>query len=700
MSRTAGPLAPVVRLLHKIAADPAADDTDVHLLERFTQARDEAAFEGLLRRHGAMVLGVCRRVLDDADLADDAFQATFLVLARKADSIRKRPSVGSWLFGVAFRTSLKARARAVRRRIHERAIMQPATTEPSEEFVWRELRPLLDAELDRLPEKYRAPLVLCYLEGKTNEEAARQLGWTKGTVSGRLARARDVLRQRLVRRGLDLTAGALAAALAQSTATAAVPEPLFRATLLGAAGHTAATGAVASLSEGVIHMMTLNKVRTTALVLLVAVGLGAAGVGWTYQPGVSGDQKQPPVTVVRPDSLQGTWQLVALSVKGKKPPPEEIKSMRWMITRDTLAIVVGDEKVEARYKTDPTQKPAALDLTIVKGPENERNKSYKAIYRLQDDELRVCMAEDGNRPAEFAAGEKAILFTFKRADKVKPDKRAQPPAAPKTWEEQRRLVEIERAKAVMAEATARVRVLKERLKQAQDQLEQAEAQLRVAEAQLRRLKDDASPDAAPRRQSAENLKKIGIAFHNYHDTLTTLPARAIYGKDGKPLLSWRVALLPYLDQQELYQQFKLDEPWDSEHNKKLLDRMPEVFRSPAAQTKAPATPYQVFTGQGAPFHEDKGLRLTQFADGTSNTILVVEAGRAVPWTRPDDLAFDVRALPKLGGVVKDGFHALMADGAVRFFPNGTDQQVLRAAITYAGGELFSWDKEGRPALKR
>src|SRR5947209_2361714 len=204
----------VVRYLRKITFREGGDSfTDGDLLEAFLTRRDEAAFEALLRRHGPMVLGVCRRVLDDADSADDAFQATFLVLARKAESIRKRPSVGSWLFGVAFRTALKARASAVRRRIHERAIMHPATTDPREEIVWRELRPLLDAEMDRLPEKYRAPLVLCYLEGKTNEEAARELGWTKGTVSGRLARARDVLRQRLVRRGLDLTAGALAAVL-------------------------------------------------------------------------------------------------------------------------------------------------------------------------------------------------------------------------------------------------------------------------------------------------------------------------------------------------------------------------------------------------------------------------------------------------------------------------------------------------------
>src|SRR5205807_5832522 len=134
----------------------------------------------------------------------------------KAETIRKRQSVGSWLFGVAFRTARKARADALRRRTFEKAPMHPPPADPHAEAVWRELRPLLDAELDRLPEKYRAPLVLCYLEGKTNAEAAQQLGWTKGTISGRLARARDLPRKRLVRRGVDAPAGQLVPLMAHN----------------------------------------------------------------------------------------------------------------------------------------------------------------------------------------------------------------------------------------------------------------------------------------------------------------------------------------------------------------------------------------------------------------------------------------------------------------------------------------------------
>src|SRR5262249_46510385 len=153
---------------------------------------------------------VCRRVLASAGDADDAFQATFLVLVRKARSIAKRDSVASWLHGVAHRVALDARAAAARRRAHERRGAAMPTEEMPPDGTRAEVRQVLDEELGRLPEKYRAPLVLCYLEGKTNDEAAGQLGCTRGTVAGRLSRARDLLRGRLARRGVTLTAAAVA----------------------------------------------------------------------------------------------------------------------------------------------------------------------------------------------------------------------------------------------------------------------------------------------------------------------------------------------------------------------------------------------------------------------------------------------------------------------------------------------------------
>src|SRR5262245_48884090 len=152
------------------------DETDRHLLQRFAAARDEAAFELLVRRHGALVRGVCRRVLGNADDADDAFQATFLVLATKAASVDWRAGVGPWLYQVAYRLARKARARAARRRLQEGQAPLPRPAAAPDDLTWRELRPLLDEELARLPQRYRAPLVLCYLEGKTRDEAAELLG--------------------------------------------------------------------------------------------------------------------------------------------------------------------------------------------------------------------------------------------------------------------------------------------------------------------------------------------------------------------------------------------------------------------------------------------------------------------------------------------------------------------------------------------
>jgi len=185
--------------------------------------------------------------------------------------------------------------------------------------------------------------------------------------------------------------------------------------------------------------------------------------------------------------------------------------------------------------------------------------------------------------------------------------------------------------------------------------------------------------------SANYLKQIGLAMHGYHDERKSLPAAAIYDKDGKALLSWRVAILPYLLDEEdraLYKEFKLDEPWDSDHNKKLLAKMPRVFASPTAKGKQNKTYYQVITGPNTVFAGNKGMKLAQIANGTSNTILAVEAGAAVPWTKPADVVYDAKKpLPKLGGVSKAGFHILLCDGSVRQLRPDFDAQTFRDSIT-------------------
>jgi prepilin-type processing-associated H-X9-DG protein len=196
-----------------------------------------------------------------------------------------------------------------------------------------------------------------------------------------------------------------------------------------------------------------------------------------------------------------------------------------------------------------------------------------------------------------------------------------------------------------------------------------------------------SRDAAKRAQSTNNLKQIMLAMHNYHSTYDTFPPPAIKSKEGKPLLSWRVAILPYIEQQGLYEQFHLDEPWDSEHNKALIDKIPAVYRAPNAKTKATSSCYYAFTGPDAIFKVD-GTKLQEITDGTSNTIAVVEADRDIPWTKPEDIPYDAeKDLPKLGGITEGGFNAGFADGSVRFLKKDIEEQTLRALITRAGGEV-------------
>ncbi len=274
---------PLDRVLRDIRGAAARREVgslaDGELLGLFLARRDEPAFAELVRRHGPTVLGVCRRVLRNAHDAEDAFQATFLVLVRRAASVRPPGRVGSWLYGVAYRTALEARRAAARRRAREaHAMRRIAVEEPSPQDLW----PLLDQELRGLPDKYRAPLLLCDLEGKTRKEASAQLGWAEGTVSSRLARARGLLARRLLRRGVAVPAGAAAMAVAGGTATAGVPSLLAKETvqaaLLVAAGRAAGAipAPVLVLMKGVLRAMWLTKVRVFVVVL--AGTLAVAGV--------------------------------------------------------------------------------------------------------------------------------------------------------------------------------------------------------------------------------------------------------------------------------------------------------------------------------------------------------------------------------------------------------------------------------------
>lgn len=296
------PVPLILRHLRGLLGVPGGETaSDGQLLERFVNHAEESAFAALMQRHGPMVLGVCRRLLRHSHDVEDAFQATFLVLARRAAAIRKRQSVGSFLHGVAHRIALKLRAQAARRPQLGQTAEPLTLTEPSSETAWRELLAVLDEEVRRLPEKYRRPLILCYLEGKTHEEAARELDWPLGTVKGRLARGRDRLRVRLTRRGLTLPAGAFVAVLIANEARAAVPFGLARATLAYASGRMAepAASPVLALAEGVVRALSASKLKMVLATLLVlgALGTGAGAIFLRATgeplPRSTGDERQP-----------------------------------------------------------------------------------------------------------------------------------------------------------------------------------------------------------------------------------------------------------------------------------------------------------------------------------------------------------------------------------------------------------------------
>jgi len=331
----------VLHHLRKVAAVQTYRELpDRELLERFASARDEAAFTVLIERHGPMVLGVCRRALPNFHDAEDACQAAFLVLARKAGSVRKKTSLSSWLHGVACRLALTLKRDHARRKNRERATDTPAPRDPAAEVSWREVQTILDEELQQLPERYRAPLILCYLECTTRDEAAWQLGLSPGSLHGRLQRARDMLRERLAKRGLTLPAVMSAAVLGESVAQAAL-SPTFvvtstKAALLLAAGKPLAESLVATnvlaLTREVLKSMFLTKLKLGTAVVLCA-GLFAALIGPSFTSlGMAQDAKSASVypvqdllvTLPKPESDADFIRRISKDLRGTDPTPAEV----------------------------------------------------------------------------------------------------------------------------------------------------------------------------------------------------------------------------------------------------------------------------------------------------------------------------------------------------------------------------------------
>jgi RNA polymerase sigma factor (sigma-70 family) len=420
--------------------------TDGQLLEDYISRRDDAAVAALVRRHGPMVWGVCRRIVGHHD-AEDAFQATFLVLVRKAASIASRELLANWLYGVARQTALKARATIAKRKVREKQVME--TPEPAviEQDLGNDLRPLLDQELSRLPDNYRVVIVLCDLEGKTRKETARQLGLPEGTVASRLARARAMLAKRLTRHGLAAPEWALATMLSQNVAApAGVPTSVLSSTIkaasLFAAGQTAARGMisakVAALTEGVIKTMWLTKLKIVTVLLAAAALSGAAGLIFQTQaaeqpkaPAAAEKDQKPKADKAKDEEklLIDGWMLVAKEQDGKRQEYPQGIGVTLNLTDGEFQLLVPTINPLSRggfsdlsyyhYKLDPKQKPKAIDLVTADG---EHKPWLRGIYKLEGDRLTICWGEkETKRPTDYTAKPDSgrTLNVYKRAFRIK-----------------------------------------------------------------------------------------------------------------------------------------------------------------------------------------------------------------------------------------------------------------------------------------
>jgi RNA polymerase sigma factor (sigma-70 family) len=417
--------------------------SDAQVLDRFITQRDEAAFETLVQRHAGMVWGVCRRLLHNAHDAEDAFQASFLVLARKAASVSPRDKVANWLYGVAYQTAVRARAIAARRNAREKQVQDMPEPTTVDAALWDQLRPILDQELAALPERYREVVIQCDLEGHTRGAVAGRLKIPEGTVASRLATARKLLAKRLARHGLVVSSGSLAAVLSENVTTAGVPPTVVSATVHAVTAFTmremadAISANVATLTEGVLKAMLITKLKTmTTLVLLfgaVALGGGMLAHGPAIaQQGAPApearaqDNAQPgpkPVPV-RPDDapLRGEWI-------GKDR--DGVRLSLIFAPKNAIRVITesGRDK-HGTYSVDWHRKPYHLDVTwegsstagkaVVPTPDGpvafsrtySASTTVRTIMELTDGRLRIEDVDpSGERPQKFTAS--ALVLTKK-----------------------------------------------------------------------------------------------------------------------------------------------------------------------------------------------------------------------------------------------------------------------------------------------
>jgi RNA polymerase sigma factor (sigma-70 family) len=404
-----------IQYLRKTAlrADGAAL-TDGQLLSRFIELRDEDAFVALLKRHGPMVWGVCCRLLANHD-AEDAFQATFLVLVRKAATVLPRERVANWLYGVAYMTAHRGRVAAAKARRRERQGAKMPEPAVQEENLWRDLQPLLDQEMSLLPDTYREVIVLSYLEGKTRKEVARQLSLPEGTVASRLARARAMLAKRLARHGPAVSAAALAAVLAENGASAGVPSSVVSSTMkavtLVTAGQAAATGAIsvkiATLTEGVLRAMFLAKLKIAATIVLVFVAL-TGGAGLIYQTQAAQDT---PSTEQQARMLQRADETASQNSDQTPELRRRIVELEKRIQSLTSEI----NALRKKPNTSIAQPPAKTDVKVIPIRHENAKEVVEALwelYRPRSSSVRISKTSSAiilvGPPNEFVLAESII----------------------------------------------------------------------------------------------------------------------------------------------------------------------------------------------------------------------------------------------------------------------------------------------------
>lgn len=419
----------VVRRVRTVLALREAEELDDAGLLRGFAAGNADCFAAIVRRHGPMVLGVCRRLLPNPADTEDAFQAAFIVLVRKARSLRHPERLAGWLYQVAYRVARKARRRVVDRRDKERALVDAVAEAPVPDLVWRELRPVLDEELNRLPENLRLPVVLCFLQGLTKREAARRLSWPEGTVSSRLQHARERLRVRLSARGLALSAGVLHLALFHGTAPAAVPAALIVSTTNTATAAALATTATAAaaLAEGVVQSMFHAKLKFVAAGVLT-LGLLGGGAGWvlsdkgTHGAAYAEGPAPAPAAAAKPEAPAADDRpydaLVEEMLARVSEHEAEVMTKTAVLKRLLYRSPEDDQDGEvAKAQADLRAAEAALKAARAKAAlvEDDKRKAdaerlRRALYaaQIQLAEMQLQIAEARAREKELAAKVKKL----------------------------------------------------------------------------------------------------------------------------------------------------------------------------------------------------------------------------------------------------------------------------------------------------